>query len=66
MQTEDKSATVYGLVSAFVLSNIPPEWVSFGWKLAAGTLLAVASGFAYKLGEWAWGGFIAYKWRKKP
>ncbi len=57
-----KSAIV-GLITAGLLSNVPPEWLAFGEKLFLGTVLALVSGFAYKMGEWAWGHLQA-RWRK--
>jgi hypothetical protein len=51
---ENKEATIYGLISAAVLSNLPPWVLGYGEKLAYAAILASFSGFAYAAGKWAW------------
>ncbi len=47
-------ATIAGVVSATVLSNVP-EWVlTFGQKLLYGAGFALVTGFAYAAGGWFW------------
>ncbi len=43
-------ATIAGLVSAAVLTNVPDWMFSFGEKLLYGALLAFITGFAYAAG----------------
>lgn len=47
-------ATIFGLVSAAVLSNVPSEWLNYGEKLLYGAVLAFVTGFVYKAGGWLW------------
>ncbi len=54
-------ATIAGLVSAAVLSNLP-EWVlPFGEKLLYGAVFALVTGFAYAAGGWVWSRLVRKK-----
>ncbi len=54
----DHEATVFGLVSAAVLSNVPDWVLPLGDKLLYGALLALITGFTYKAGGYVWDRFI--------
>ncbi len=54
MSTHSSDATIYGLISAAVLGNVPTEWLSYGEKLLYGAVLALITGFLYKAGGWVW------------
>ncbi len=59
--SSNSEATVYGLVSAAVLSNIPPELMTYGEKLIYGAVLALITGFTYAAGGWAWNKLLKKK-----
>ncbi len=53
MDNANQNATIYGLVSAAVLTNVPTEWLSYE-KLLYGAALALVTGFTYAAGGWIW------------
>ncbi len=63
MRDEDQ-ATVYGLISAAMLTDIPPWVLSYTEKLLYGAALALLSGFTYKAGGWVWDAMTT-KWSKR-
>ena len=63
-QEHEQVATIYGLISAAILSNIPPWVLNTGEKLLYGALLALLSGFMYKAGGFFWDAVV--KARKGP
>ncbi len=58
MTTDTQGATVAGLAWAAVLSNLPPEWLSYGERLLYGAVLALITGFTYAAGGWVWNRII--------
>ncbi len=55
---QDNHATVFGLISAGLLGNVPVEWLSYGEKLVTGAVLAFITGFAYKASGFLWDKYI--------
>ncbi len=62
-QDDNNGATVYGLLSAAVLGNVPQEWMSYVDKLFWGAVLALVTGFTYKAGGWLWDRLLRRKER---
>ncbi len=54
MADDNSANTIFGLASAFVLSNIPPEWLLTVDKLIYGAIAALIAGFLHKAGGWIW------------
>ncbi len=59
--SSNSGATIYGLASAAILSNLPAEWMSYGEKLIYGAVLALITGFTYAAGGWAWNKLLKKK-----
>ncbi len=51
-------ATIAGLLSAAVLSNVPTWVMSTGEKLLYGAVFAFITGFAYAAGGYLWNRYV--------